>query len=167
MTIRSHHEALLSTPSGVLKRVKEALGLSGVLEIKLTPDGIDLVRDMGDALDAEVFPAASDDIDTEFLLSSLDLTSYSAPDEHPFYSLYAATKELSKQGDVIGVVAPEPEVFAAWLGVDEPPSRLFGLEVRYVPGVDINYRVLVLRGKFGATFFTDATHGVAIDMGIQ
>jgi len=156
------------TAEGVIALVKRVIGLSSVMEIRITPSGVSVTRSMDS--DDPVVPEPgeiNDDVDFEFLLGRVELIEQRFdPESHPYLSLEAATRRLTGEGlRVAAILAPEPEILAAYLGYDEgvEPRTVFGIRVVYSTESKYPDKIVVIGGP--TLFLSDATHGIILDIG--
>lgn len=166
---RSHLEPLpKSGVLGVLHYVQRALVLPGMQEVSITPQGISVTREMAE--DDEVVPGVTNDVDVDFLLSHVELLTHPfSPEEHGTAALFAAGQALGKIGcEARWLIAPSWPLVAAWLGVEleVPPKLVYGFSLKLAPSGSTNGRVVLLGSPPRRMFLSDATFGVAIDLGV-
>ena len=155
--LRTHREPLTGR-SALTARLKHILTLSGVARIEITPEylQVDRVVRAGN----EIAPVDPDEgLNPAGVLSSLDLQEVGGA--HALLCVQAAVEYLAAlKLRVSGVIAPNPQLVAAFLGLDAPPETFLGHRIWYTDDPEGD-RLTVVGGP--TSWLDDATHGVIID----
>lgn len=167
-TLRTADLQMPRTAEGVISLVKRVMELSAVTEIRITPNGISVTRSMESDDDAVVPEIEGTDTpDFDFMLERIELLQIPFdPGSHPYMCLESATRRLTGEGlKVVAILAPDPETFAAYLGLDEgsTPKTVFGIKVVYPEDPKYPDKLVVVGGP--TTYLSDSTHGVILDIG--
>lgn len=168
---KAHHEPLPKAGiPGVLRYVQRALVQTGIQEIVIDAKGIAVTRELPEDFE-EVVPSGSNEPDIEFLLSRVDLHAYRfEPEEHGTSALFRATQALTATGcEARWLLAPGLNILMAWLGLEDlgaVPKTIYGFQLKVVAPAVVNERVILLGAPAGCLFMSDATDGIAIDLGV-
>lgn len=168
---KAHHEPLPKAGiPGVLRYVQRALAQTGIQEVIISARGIEVTRELPEDFE-EVVPAGSNEVDAEFLLSKVELVAYPfLPDDHGTLVLFMASQVLGAAGgEARWLLVPGLRVLLAWLGLPEDcpaPKYVYGLQLIIVSPEEVNGRAVLLGAPSGRSFLSDATHGIAMDLGV-
>ena len=153
----------------VLRYMQRALVQPGVQEVRVTVKGLEVVREMPEGEEV-VVPQGSNDIDYDHLLGNIELLTHPFSEEHGTEALFYAAQELFTERKVQArwMLIPGWTLTSAWLGVErlEPPATVYGLQAVYVPPASTNRRVILLGAPESLLWVSDATAGIAIDIGV-
>ncbi|HQP39405.1 MAG TPA: hypothetical protein PLI95_29685 [Polyangiaceae bacterium] len=146
---------------------RKVLGLANVQEFKVTPAGVTVQRRVDDGEDVIPGELHVSDIDADFVLKSVEQENLSFdPEEHAYLRMTRAVQLLlNRRQRPCAVLAPNPELFAAFLGLDTPAETFFGFPILYftadsLAGAD---KCVVIGGPTDS--IRDAAHGIVVDMG--
>lgn len=165
--------ALPATLEELTSHVGKLASLSEVASITITPDAITLVRSVLPDEEIAPDPVSPAEVGANFLLKQISLEALRyVEDEYPYFRLLWAFEELRKRNLVpVCVIAPEPLLFWAFLGLEEPLPLLFSVPVIYAEPTDPDAVIvgpdsdkLVVVGGV-TTNAAQATFGVVVDMG--
>lgn len=155
--------------------VVSVLRLSRVAEVRITPEGIDVKRQIEDeeAVIPESIRQAARDIDedmpdTGFLLSNITVESLPLdPERHALTTLIAMMSRLHERGLYPSAwYVARGDTLDAFLGQAEGtlPSFLFGVPVYYVEEDHVPEGRLVLIGS-RTRYAIDTVYGITADIG--
>ena len=167
---QTHIEPMPKGLAALLRFVERAMVQPGVQEVHIRTKGVEVVREMPEGEEA-VVPKGTDDIDFDFLLGRIELLTHPfAEDEHGTEALFTAAQRLQGERKVRPqwLVLPGWPLVSAWLGLrsGEPPKYLYGYQAVFVPPDTTNGRAVLLGAPEHHRWMSDATAGIAIDMGI-
>lgn len=152
---------------GLVDLLRQVVGLPNVQEFKVTPTGVTVQRFVEDGEDVIPGEINIADIDAAFVLKSVEQEPLSFdPEEHAYLRLMRAAQTLnSRRQRICAVVAPQTDLFAAFLGLDAPPETVFGVPVLYLADDTLSGgdKCVVVGGPTDS--IRDATHGIVVDMG--
>lgn len=167
--LRIHSEPLPRSQELILQRFKQAIQLSGVEEIRITPKEFVVHRRMED--EGPVFSDEPPDMeaDAEFLLTKISENLVELPKtdaSHPYVDLAEATSQINRQRlHVCAILAPRNLADVFGLEPGSEPDTFCGMKVIYHDLEEKYPDKLVLLG--GPTrYISDATCGVIVDTGI-
>lgn len=151
----------------LIELFRQVLGLSNVQEFKVTPSGVTVQRFVEDGEDVIPGEIHVSDIDADFVLKSVEQENLSFdPEEHAYLRMKRAVQTLlNRRQRPCAVLAPNPEMFAAFLGLDTPAETFFGFPILYLTSESMSGadKCVVVGGPTDS--IRDATHGIVVDMG--
>lgn len=152
---------------GLVDLLRQVMGLSNLQEFRVTPSGVTVQRFVDDGEDVIPGDVHVADIDGGFVLKSVEQEALSFdPEEHAYLRMTRAVQMLqNRRQRMCAVLAPNPEIFAAFLGLDAPTETFFGTPVIYIADETIGGtdKCVVIGGPTDS--IRDATHGIVVDMG--
>lgn len=170
--IRSESRMLPKSLESLVNLFKQVVELPNLHSIEVTGTAFTVQRIVGDG--EEVIPTVDADdsvLDPAFILSTLQARDRLVeldfdPQRHPYHALLLATHTISALHlrPTFLVVAEGPWL-QAFLGLssDEALDTCLGMKVIYTRSETFEDKILILGGA--TNLLTDATYGVAIDMG--
>lgn len=166
----THVEPMPKGLAALLRFVERAMIQPGVQEVRIQTKGVEVIREMPEGEDV-VVPRGSDDIDFDFLLGKIDLLTHPfAEEEHGTEALFAAAQRLQLERKVRPqwLILPGWPLASAWLGLKQAdlPKYVYGYQALFVLPATTNGRAVLLGAPEHHRWMSDATAGIAIDMGI-
>jgi hypothetical protein len=166
---RTHTEPLPRSIEELIRRFKQAISLSGVEEVKITPAEFSVRRLVEDGVDVLPKESGVEELpDPEFVLERLDLEELPFdPGGLPTVQLVSATQRISsRRMNPVAIFAPEGPWISAFFGLpeDTPLTHLFGMRVIYSASETCQEKLVAVGSP--THYLTDATYGVIIDIGV-
>ena len=166
--LKTHVEALPPDQDALLALFKRAIQLTGVEEIRITPEDGFLMRRQCEE-DEKPWPTTDDvEVDADFVLARLELEEVPFhPDAHPLQTVAEAVRMVTTQGFIPSFFfAPEGGWVAAYMDLPATPAptHVLGMRVATFHTDTYQEKFVVVGGP--SNYLADACYGVIVDMGI-
>lgn len=166
----THVEPMPRGLAALLRFVERAMVQPGVQEVRILTKGVEVVREMPEGEEV-VVPKGTDDIDFDFLLGKIELLTHPfSEEEHGTEALFLAAQTLQTTRKVRPqwLILPGWPLASAWLGLKpaEQPKSVYGYQAVFVQPSVTNGRAILLGAADHYRWMSDATVGIAVDMGI-